>query len=219
MKPILSFFVILSCLLILANCGCSTAKQSAQSTRSVTTKIEDPELDLSKYETLPIEANKTYTLKSDWNLKGETYILPEGVTIKSKRGIFKNGTLIGNNTKIDTKKPLFDKVSIKGCWNVPEVTTNLFASLEYENSLRDVLALTNSEVTNKVVIEEGEYIVSAKSFQSALTVGSNVELIIDGIVRLLPNDYMGCYVLTIKDATNVTISGNGSIIGDKHTHK
>lgn len=219
MKPILSICIILSSLLMLANCGCSSAKQSTQSTKSVTTRIEDSGLDLSKYKTLPIKANKTYTLKSNWDLKGETYVLPEGVTLKCKGGVFKNGTLIGNNTKIDTKKPLFNKVSILGYWNVPEISTRMFASLNYENSLRDVLALAHPEIMNKVVIEDGEYSVSAKSFQSALTVVSNVELIIDGNIRLVPNEYKGCYVLMVKEATNVTISGKGCIYGDKHTHK
>lgn len=219
MKPILSICIFLSSLLMLANCGCSSAKQSAQSTKSVTTRIEDSGLDLSKYKTLPIKANKTYTLKSNWDLKGETYVLPEGVTLKSKGGVFKNGTLIGNNTMIDTKKPLFNKVSIGGYWNVPEISTRMFASLDYENSLRDVLALAHPEIMNKVVINDGDYSVSAESFQAALMVCSNVEMIIDGNIRLVPNDYKGCYVLTVKDASNVIISGKGCIYGDKHTHK
>lgn len=204
---------------MLANCGCSSAKQSAQSTKSVTTRIEDSVLDLSKYKTLPIKANKTYTLKSNWDLEGETYVLPDGVTLKSKGGVFKNGTLIGNNTKIDTKKPLFNKVSIIGYWNVPEISTSLFASLDYENSLCDVLALAHPEIKNKVVIEEGDYSVSAKSFQSALDVCSNTTLVIDGTIRLVPNDYKGCYVLQVKDAENVTITGTGCIVGDKKEHK
>ena len=211
--------VFFTSLLMLASCRCSSAKQSTQSVKSITVKTEDLGLDLSKYKTLPIKANKTYTLKSNWDLKGETYVLPEGVTLKGRGGVFKNGTLIGNDTKIDTKKALFDKVSIMGNWNVPEINTSMFVTLDYENSLRDVLELSHPNVKNKVVIEEGEYSVSAKSFQAALTIGSNVELIINGNIRLVPNDYKGCYVLIVRDATNVTISGKGCIFGDKHTHK
>lgn len=219
MKPILAICIFLSSLLMLVNCGCSSAKQSAQSTKSVTTKIEDSGLDLSKYKTLPIKANKTYTLKSNWDLKGETYVLPEGVTLKSKGGVFKNGTLIGNNTKIDTRKPLFNKVSILGYWNVPEISTGMFASLDYENSLRDVLALAHPEVMNKVVIEDGEYWVSAKSFQPALEVCSNMTLVIDGTIKLVPNNFKGCYVLHVNNVENVTIKGEGGIVGDKKEHQ
>lgn len=204
---------------MLVNCGCSSAKPSAPSSKSVTTSLEDSGLDLSKYKTLPIKANKTYTLKSNWDLKGETYVLPEGVTISSRGGVFKNGTLIGNNTKIDTKKPLFNKVSIMGNWNAPEITTSIFASLDYDNSLRDVLALAHPEVMNKVVIEDGEYWVSAKSFQPALEVCSNMILVIDGTIKLVPNKYQGCYVIQAKSVENVAIKGSGCIVGDKKEHK
>lgn len=213
------FIPIIFCLVpLLCNCGCSSSTQSVQNMISIATKAPDSELDLSLYKTLPLKANTTYTLKANWDLKGETYILPKGIILKGKGGVFTNGILIGNNTKIDTKVALFDKVLIKGEWDVPEISSSMFVSLDYENSLRDVLALAHPEIMNKVVIEDGEYLVSAKSFKSALTISSNVELIIDGNVRLVPNTYKGCYVLTVKDATNVTISGKGCIYGDKHLH-
>lgn len=218
MNSLVSIHILLACMMIFSNCGCSSVRQNAQSKKLVSTKVVDSALDLSKYKALPIKANSIYVLKSNWDLEGETYVLPNGVTLKGNGGVFKNGTLIGNNTKIDTKKALFDKVSIKGYWNVPEICTSLFASLDYENSLRDVLALAHSEIANKIIIEEGEYSVSAKSFQPALTIGSNVELVINGNIRLLPNEHKGCYVLMIKDASNVTISGRGCIYGDKYTH-
>lgn len=219
MKTFVSICAFVSALLLIANCGCSSAKQGAQSSKSVTTKNEDSGLELSTNKTLPIKAYKTYTLKSNWDLKGETYVLPKGVTLKVKGGVFKNGTLIGNNTKIDTRETVFDKVSIQGEWDVPEITTSMFASLDYENSLRDVLALAHPEIMNKVVIEEGEYSVSAKSFKPALTACSNVLLVINGNVRLVPNAFKGSYVLMIENARNVTVSGNGCIYGDKHLHK
>ena len=114
MKYILHIFIFLANMLLLANCGCSSAKQTAQNAKSINTKVENSKLDMSKYKTLPIKANKTYTLKSNWDLKGESYVLPEGVTLKSRGGVFKNGTLIGNETKIDSKKPFFEEVSIMG---------------------------------------------------------------------------------------------------------
>lgn len=98
---------------MLANYGCSLAKQSSQNIK-MTSEPENPDLNLSKYKTLPIKVNKTYTLKSNWDMKGETYVLPEGVTLKSRGGVFKNGTLIGNETKIDSKNPFFEEVSIMG---------------------------------------------------------------------------------------------------------
>lgn len=218
MKYILHIFIFLANMLLLANCGCSSAKQTAQNAKSINTKVENSKLDMSKYKTLPIKANNTYTLKSNWDLKGETYVLPEGVTLKSRGGVFKNGTLIGNETKIDSKKPLFEKVSIMGDWNVSVISTNLFTTLDYENSLRDVLALANPEVENNVVIEDKVYTVSAKSFQAALDICSNTTLIINGTIQLLPNEYKGCSILQIKGSENVVVKGSGSLIGDKKKH-
>ena len=219
MKYILHIFIFLANMLLLANCGCSSAKQTAQNAKSINTKVENSKLDMSKYKTLPIKANKTYTLKSNWDLKGESYVLPEGVTLKSRGGVFKNGTLIGNNTVIDTKNSLFEKVSIMGDWNVSVISTNLFTTLDYENSLRDVLALANPEVENNVVIEDKVYTVSAKSFQAALDICSNTTLIINGTIQLLPNEYKGCSILQVNGSENVVIKGSGSLIGDKNEHK
>lgn len=219
MKYILHIFIFLANMLLLANCGCSSAKQTAQNAKSINTNVENSKLDMSKYKTLPIKANKTYTLKSNWDLKGESYVLPEGVTLKSRGGVFKNGTLIGNNTMIDTKNPLFEKVSIMGDWNVSVISTNLFTTLDYENSLRDVLALANPEVENNVVIEDKVYTVSAKSFQAALDICSNTTLVINGTIQLLPNEYKGCSILQVNGSENVVIKGSGSLIGDKNVHK
>lgn len=218
MKYILQLFIFLANILLLSNCGCSSAKHSSQNAKVISSIGEDSGLDLSKYKTLPIKANKTYTLKSDWNLKGETYVLPEGVTLKSRGGVFKNGTLIGNKTKIDSKNPLFEEIAIMGDWNVSEISTNLFTTLDYENSLRDVLALANPEMKNNVIIEDNVYKVSAKSFQAALNICSNTTLIINGIIRLLPNDYKGCSILQINGSENVVVKGSGSLIGDKNEH-
>lgn len=44
----------------------------------------------------------------------------------------------------------------------------MFASLDYENLLRDVWALDNPEVLNKIVIEEGNYSVSAKVVSTSI---------------------------------------------------
>lgn len=168
---------------------------------------------------LQIDSTKTTSICKDIDLGGKIILVPKGVILESSGGIIKNGTLIGNQTKINGYKPLFENVHIKGTWIKEDISTDLFASLDYENSLCDVLALAHPEIKNKVVIEEGDYSVSAKSFQSALDVCSNTTLVIDGTIRLVPNDYKGCYVLQVKDAENVMIKGTGCIVGDKKEHK
>lgn len=203
---------------MLANCGCSSAKQSAQSTKTVTTRIEDSGLDLSKYKTLPIKANKTYTLKSNWDLKGETFVLPEGVTIEAKGGVFENGTLIGNSTKLKTGEVIFDKVFIKGEWNAPEISTSMFADLSYANALRDVFALASSHIHNSIEIKEGDYIFEfVTNGESGIEPPSNTEVRLDGTLGIKPNEFKNYYILNIA-GTNIHIYGNGRIIGDKDDH-
>lgn len=201
------------------NCSCSSTKKCTGSTTPVVQDSTKSYSDLSQYKMLPIKANKTYTLESIWDLQGETYMLPEGVTLKSIGGVFKNGILIGNNTKIEPEQRLFDKVRIEGMWDVPEITTSYFVDLNYVNSLRDVLALANPVVNNTILIEKGKYWVSvSKSSECALTIPSNSTLILDGIIELTPNDFRGYNIVYIT-GENVHIRGDGEIIGDKFTHK
>ena len=90
-------------------------------------------------------------------MEGKEYFIPSGVTIKQKHGVIKNGTLIGNGTKIDAKKALFEKVKIKGEWNVPKISTDLFVDLSYDDALRNVVALSSNKVHNTIKIKEGIY--------------------------------------------------------------
>ena len=157
-------------------------------------------------------------VKDDVDLKNRKCRLPKGVTLNFQGGVIKNGTLAGDETKIDSHGVCFDRVRIQGSWNVPEICTSMFKDLDYDNSLKDVVALTNPDVKNRVIIEEGDYQVSAlHSNEACLPLGSNTELIVNGVIRMVPNDYEICYVIQVI-GENIAIHGNGTIIGDKHTH-
>lgn len=173
-----------------------------------------------KYDSiLQVEGNKNICIRKDIDLEGKIVIIPEGVTLIPSGGVIKNGTLVGNKTRINGNRPLFNNIHISGNWIKKDITTDLFISLDYENSLRDVLALASPDVINTIEIKDGNYRVSAKPFQSALDICSNTTIEIEGIIKLLPNDYKGCYVLQVRNAENVTINGGGSIVGDKKEHK
>lgn len=167
---------------------------------------------------LPIPPNREYVLEKDFDLKGQTFVIPEGVQIASEGGVFKNGTLIGNNTQIKTNKAVFKNVHIEGTWNVPIISTSLFKDLTYTNSLKDVIALSSPSIQNVVTVETGDYSLSTTSFGSALELFSNTELIIYGHLYLLQNDYKGCYVVSIKDSENIIVRGSGIIEGDRVSH-
>lgn len=157
-------------------------------------------------------------IEQDVDLKGAVCIIPKGKTLVFKKGTIRNGTLIGNNTQIESKKSAFDKVAIQGIWDVPEISTRLFKDLSCENALRDVVALSNPNVKNTIVVESGDYKVKAsKGGVTCISICDNTELIINGTIRLLPNNLKN-YNIIAASGNNIIIKGNGTIIGDKHTH-
>lgn len=144
--------------------------------------------------------------------------LPDGLTLNFKGGILKNGTLVGSNTRLKSKGVCLDRVRILGSWNVPVITTALFRDLSYDNALKDVVALSDSTIKNKIIIEPGDYIVTAyKNGDICIPINGNTDFILKGTIRLTPNDYRNYYIVQAQ-GKHITIRGNGTIIGDKHTH-
>lgn len=157
-------------------------------------------------------------IRNDIDLKGKKCILPANKTLRFEGGVIKNGTLEGNGTRIEHTGVCFDRVRILGTWEVPEISTSMFKDLDYDNSLKDVVALANSEVPNKIVIEEGDYQVSAQHpGDVCVPISSNSHVILNGTIRLVPNDYTHYFIIRLS-GSNIQLKGNGTIIGDKHTH-
>lgn len=166
-----------------------------------------------------IKANSIVEISKDWDLKGKCVVLPEGVTLKFINTKIYNGTLQGNQTKIaGNDNAIFDMITISGTWNVPVISTNMFVNLNYDNSLRDVLALTNSYIYNKVTIEKGDYYFDLNSSaKTGVIVESNTNLIINGNLRLKSNS-LRSYDIVRVTGWDITITGDGTIIGDLSTH-
>lgn len=162
--------------------------------------------------------NDRILIEREIDLNGNVLILPRNKILCAKGGLLKNGTLIGNETQIEARGNVFDNVTIRGTWNVPKISTRLFANLNYVNSLKDVFALTNSKYHNRVIIEEGDYYVKAnKGADVCLPVSSNTDVILNGTIHLVANAYKHYYILNIK-GKNIKVRGKGSIIGDRKSH-
>lgn len=191
----------------------ATGCDAQQKTSSVIGNIGKEQVD-----TLSVKGGNRIVLKTDYDLLGKTYVIPDSVVLIGKGGVFKNGTLIGKNTKIDSEKPIFNHVTIAGDWIVPTISTKLFKNISYDNSLKDVIGLSSPSINNIITIEKGDYNVSATDFGAALQISSNTVLIINGNIHLIPNDFRGCYVLCINNADNVVVRGEGMIEGDRVNH-
>lgn len=157
-------------------------------------------------------------VKDTIDLQNRACSIPEGYLLKVKGGYIKNGTLIGNKTRLKSSKACFNRVRILGTWNVPIIKSSLFDDLSYDNALKDVIALSDSSVNNRIYIGEGNYQVTAyKNRESCLTIYSNSEIIIDGVINLTPNGHRSYNVIEVS-GKDVSIKGKGTIVGDKETH-
>ena len=158
------------------------------------------------------------TISNEVDLKGGVCIVPKEVKLDFKGGLIKNGTLIGQETGIKYKGIVFDRVKIAGTWKVPVISTAMFKDLGYINSLKDVVALLNPDIRNKIVIRGGNYQVSAsEKVPCCLVICSNTDMVIDGNVILQPNN-LPRYAIIHAEGENISIKGKGSLIGDKQNH-
>ena len=210
MKKMIFRILMIISVAVFLSCGSGNAVTPKQAQEGIADTINASILGI-------VDGDKVI-IDKDVDLKGCECKIPEGKTLVFKGGLIKNGIITGKMTKIECKGKAFDKVTIKGNWNVPEISTKLFADLSYENSLRDVVALANPKVKNSIVIEKGEYKVNAeKNKDVCIPICDNTDLIIKGTIRLAPNDLKSCDIIQAK-GENINIRGNGTIIGDKHTH-
>lgn len=200
---------------VLASGSCVSMKEKRMATGSGQTTEVLPTIAPQE---LGFAENTVALVKSDIDLKGRSCELPKGVTLKAEGGKIKNGTLVGNGTKIEGSTALFDKVTIRGTWAVPHISTRLFADLSYTNSLRDVVALANPSIKNTITIEPGNYAVYADKRQNdCICISDRTALIVNGTIQLLPNDHTD-YNIIRATGTDIKITGTGQIIGDKHKH-
>lgn len=168
--------------------------------------------------TLGRVVNDKVLIERDVDLRGAVCTIPYGKILVFKGGIVRNGILNGNNTRIAARGKVFDRVSIQGTWNIPDISTGLFVDLQYENSLRDVVALSSPDVNNTIIIGGGEYTVKVQSeSETCIFLRSNTHLVLNGNVRLKPNNFKS-YNIFQATGKNILIEGNGCITGDKEIH-
>ena len=165
---------LLSLLITFFSCGSGNS--------NVTAKSLPIAVDTVSYEIIGVPNRGVFVIKDTIDLNNRRCTLPEGITLKFKGGVIKNGTLVGNKTKINCEEGIFNRVRILGTWIAPVIKTSCFTDLSYDNALKDVLALSDSSVNNKIYIEEGNYQVTAyKNGDVCISVSSNTQLIINGV--------------------------------------
>lgn len=74
------------------------------------------------------KTNTIYKITKDMDLEGSTLIIPVGCTLDFQGGSFKNGTIEGNGTAIQSElRRIFDdNIVLEGMWNVKEAYPEWF---------------------------------------------------------------------------------------------
>jgi len=164
------------------------------------------------------DENGVIYITDEIDLGGNVCNLPYKSKLVFKGGIIKNGILTGNLTSIESTGVAFDRVTIKGSWDVPLISTKLFANLNYYNSLCDVIALANPNIKNKIIIEKGDYYLKAvNEAESCIELCDNTDLFLEGSIHLLPNS-LEHYNILLASGNNISVDGNGTIAGDRPKH-
>lgn len=212
------FFIFLT-LLVCGACQAQNKKNSKKKVKTLRTAYIEPDIYANvPHKLLNVRSNDTFYIEEDIDLGGDVFEIPLGVTLVSRGGVVKNGVLYGNNTSIEKSNPLFENITIRGTWDVKNISTSLFKSLSSDNALRNVIALANSNVDNTIIIEKGDYWFSlVHEAECGLVIPSNTKVILNGNLLLRPNDLKRYYIVYVP-SRNVFISGKGFIVGDKSLH-
>lgn len=205
-------FLVYLPLIVFYSCNCFANNDKRVDT-GLNYSTDSVKIDISRH----INSN-IYRITDTIDLGGKTLYLPVNSCLDLRSGLIKNGAIVGNNTRLNYKNAGFDRVQIRGSWIVRKIHTRLFKDLSYDNSLKDVFALTNPNIKNHVIIERGKYQVTAPSRgSSCLVLCSKTDVKLLGDLYLTPNNYP-MYSIIKTEGDNIRVEGAGTIVGDNSKH-
>lgn len=173
--------------------------------------------------------NTIYIIQYDYNLNGQTIIIPDNCVLKFEGGQLKNGTINFNNCNIDNigNSIILNNCTLKGSLNKQVIYSDwfYFNSDDCTDTLSNVFKISEG---CQLIISEGVYKVSVKNLigtdyadpmnTSILQPQSNSHITINGTIQLIPNDRTHYNIIGIIDKDNILLDGTGEIIGDVETH-
>lgn len=170
------------------------------------------------------DTNTIYEIRYDFNLNTASATIPAGCVLKFNGGSLSNGTLVGNGTGIEYNGCIFDNITISGSWLVEEIRSSMFKDLS-NNGLRHLFALQNDSIFNRIIVEDGEYVVGFSADYGgapALIISNNTDCEINGTISL-DTEQRSQAMLTqgyrmIICHSNVKVHGSGHLVGDKSIH-
>lgn len=165
-------------------------------------------------------ATRTFVVRKNYNLLGQTLVVPEGLTLSFVNGSMDNGEIRGTNTKIKVlgKSPVFGiDLKISGSWNVPEVHDGWFSfdsSPDFVSNqiINNVLAFSNDSTFCHIFFEEPRKYFFELPYKGPANVGEKLSYqIVDGDIKrnyeeLLNDEFSFLRIFTIPSNTHVTVN-------------
>ena len=146
--------------------------------------------------------------------------IPQSCTLRFEKGKFSDAVIIGKETVIEAGDTgIFEDVEVKGTWNCPEVFSSWFNDINEPNRLINLFCLTSDEAFNIMHIKKGLYYINHSYYDDTpFMPRSLTRIILDGTVIETSNMLAEYYTVFLKNVHDVSIEGNGAIIGDKKSH-
>ncbi len=172
------------------------------------------------------KSDTTYCIQNDYDLKGESIIIPDNCVLRFDGGRLFNGTLVGKNTRIDARDvTVFYSINIKGSWDCPRITSHWFDTTK-DNSIVELINLASDNLYNEIIIEKqrNDYWVSSNERgtlsepKGVLAIPSNTKLDIRGVIRQRGNKTNFINLLLLKEVHDIIITGGGRLYGEKELH-
>lgn len=155
--------------------------------------------------------------------------IPTSCELIFNGGMIRNGTLVGNNTRIiaDSNRPIFSKVDIQGTYIIKDIYVDYMEipnPSECGEEVRSVLRLQNSEISQRIYFPQKNLCftpaLGERHCMAKLT--SNTEVFLNADLSVNGNNQRRYEVFDISQSKNITIHGQGHVIsGDvgQHTYK
>lgn len=144
-----------------------------------------------------IKKQTTYKVQSNFDLQGETLIIPENSVLSFEGGSIKNGTVVGHNTTFLGEVKCF--TNIRGTFNNKFLKTGWFAI--DQTDLTRVLTQCIATNVNEIVVSKGVWLVSEMVYlRSDLTLKGEK----DAIVKIDRSKVTGPFSLFRLNGTVLT---------------
>ena len=179
-------------------------------------------------QTMVGKENVIYHIQYDYNLNGQTIIIPEGCILLFEGGSIANGKIQFQETIIKASFVSFKKdITFSGTL-APQIIKSSWFEFDSTDCIDTLKGLLELSKDCTIHIENGTYNVSTKYVEdvdyptgeenSVLIAQSNSRIILDGTIKLITNSLNHYAILSIRNKENIIVEGNGSIIGDVETH-